>query len=749
MADARGVFALWVSPGPVAILAAADGYAGGATSGHAPGRFEIALTPASSIAGMIVDASGRPVEGASVEAVGDWLELDISDAEGRFELDRLRPRRYELIAHTDQGYGRSEGSTMVGVGQHVAGVIVRLSPAHAIQGTVVIAGSQRPCPDAQLGLEDAVPNRASFHGDRQPDGTLRASGLPPGDYTVSVTCRGYRAQAYDPISITDHDVSGRVWPVDPTGTGILRGKLRTRSGEPIEGVTIYAYPNADGPMVTETSASDGAYELIGLQRTTYHLQLYTERYAVDRAGYTIAVDGGTVEHDLVLDDGGAIHGTVVDADGNPVPHIEVSFMDLKEGAGFGTTTDAAGAFAFDGRHPGEYAVSVAQYRAGTTANLVEHVTLKANQVATLRLIVEALSGAIKGRVVDATGAPVADAFVSATREAAVGSVASASQAGTRDVLTAGDGTFTISRLATASYTVLARRRGGGETAAEHIPVGSTVKLTIRPTGSIEGQATHHGVGSERFAVAAYNTATRSTERYDNFYRTGGHFTLRDLPAGQFTLHAQGDGGHGSVEVTLVDGEIKAGITIELESLVTVRGRFIDAATKQPITGSMVYLEASDASGHNIIDSNDGTFTFDKIATGRIRLTLESAAYGSVSVIRTIEPNAASTADHGDLPAVKQRVHSGDPVGVLGLTFVVDSPPTITDHMSYQISAVDPAGPAATTEIKVGDVLVTVDGFDITGVNAGIAAGLMRAPPGTALALGLQRGVTVIVTLAAP
>ena len=66
-----------------------------------------------------------------------------------------------------------------------------------------------------------------------------------------------------------------------------------------------------------------------------------------------------------------------------------------------------------------------------------------------------------------------------------------------------------------------------------------------------------------------------------------------------------------------------------------------------------------------------------------------------------------------------------------------------------MSFIDPAGPAAKSGLEVGDVVTSIDATDITGANADQGWMLLRAPPGTKLSLGLARGTTLAITLAAP
>ena len=103
---------------------------------------------------------------------------------------------------------------------------------------------------------------------------------------------------------------------------------------------------------------------------------------------------------------------------------------------------------------------------------------------------------------------------------------------------------------------------------------------------------------------------------------------------------------------------------------------------------------------------------------------------------------------GDLTIIKNRVKRGDPVGELGVKFAQQPEDTAPDQREIKVSFIDPAGPAARTELKVGDIITSIDGIDVTGASTANAWTLMRAPPGTKLLLGLARGAQVPVVLAA-
>jgi len=173
----------------------------------------------------------------------------------------------------------------------------------------------------------------------------------------------------------------------------------------------------------------------------------------------VAAAAAVIEKDLVLEDVGTLTGTVTDANGAPVAGIEINTRILGGGRSWGGdhSTDDAGVFTIEGLRPGEYRVfaqrgwSDTLRKPGTTddAKQGEKATVRAGQVATVKLVVEAQSGIIKGTVADTSGAPVGDAFVSAARESDAAGAQRTNVQDTRwswqekPVLTNLDGAFTL------------------------------------------------------------------------------------------------------------------------------------------------------------------------------------------------------------------------------------------------------------------------------------------------------------------
>jgi hypothetical protein len=788
-ASAQGEFSLWVDPGQVWLLGSADGYAPNRVLGRAPGVVDILLTPESSLAGIVVDAAtNEPVEGARVDVNsvvwnGNYGGHDTTDERGRFRVERLTPGRFITTAATGHGYGRAEGSTLIGLGVHVDGVVVKLAPAWRVSGKIVIASTSELCAEGVVELIDAARERSIFL-QHDSNGVYEADGVPPGTYSVGVSCRGFApGNAAAPIVVEDRDVLGQIWQVE--GGAQIRGRVLARSGEPVEGARIsdtYIGGDAADRVVinVDTSKPDGQYRLRGLKHGVHRITVETSRGVAPREGITIDVtDGATLERDLIVDAGGTVVGTVVDDTGRPIPGLDILAIASDGSWSFerGTvTSDESGRFRFEELRPGDYRITASRgwgdvlRRPGTTDDAMqgEPTTVRSAQVSTVRLVVEGQRGAIRGTVVDAAGGPVPDAFVAASRESDAVGAGGSKTASTRDdwwgsrtqpVVTGTDGSFELSRLPAGMYSLRAYRKGGGEAIAEHVATGSVTRLQIRATGSLEGIARRTSGPPPRELRVSVHDASTGFNRQESFYMTGGHFAVRDVPGGRFELTFVAEGSQKTMMVDLQDGQSRTGLEVTLDPLVTVTGRLVALSSLRPIGGMYVFAASARGASEVVLDLDlaevsdaAGRFLLRDVPTGLVAIRGQpkdaaASEYSSFSVVRHVA--GTGTIDLGDLQLVKRRARPGEAIGALGLHFVEQRADTPEDERVHQISWIDPVGPAARTALQVGDVITSCDGIDVTAANSMRWDTLVRAPPATKLVLGTRRGVQVTLVLGAP
>lgn len=88
-------------------------------------------------------------------------------------------------------------------------------------------------------------------------------------------------------------------------------------------------------------------------------------------------------------------------------------------------------------------------------------------------------------------------------------------------------------------------------------------------------------------------------------------------------------------------------------------------------------------------------------------------------------------------------------GALARVGGVAGDPGFTTGAGLVVTSVRADGPAAQAGLQVGDVIVSLEGHTVTGDRMSLFHSLVHAPAGTRLQLGLARGVTLALTLAAP
>ncbi len=783
--DAAGRFVTWVAPGPVDVYGEADGYVDGQVAAVAPAQaVELLLVPASSLAGVVVMSGTRtPVADAVVTAgdldpeAGADAPTARTDAAGRFVLAGLAPGRYKPLATVHGRSGEPGESVLLGLGQRVDDVVIELHPAATVRGRieVVTAGVRAPCGGGQVRLRDRLGRVVVASADR---GAIELPAVRPGRYEVEVTCWGELVRdRYDPIVVADADVDGLVWTVG--GGGSIRGVVRTAAGAPIAGVSVMAERVGQvgwSPMawLNVESGADGEFVIGGLAAGRHRLTTWSDAHVAKVDGPTVMVIAGEEVHaDLVLAAVGAVAGIVVDADGAPVAGRDVRATGARFELTRTAITDEAGRFALAGIEPGDCQVIAGGWhdplrRPGTTDDdqQGERVTVVAGETTTVRLVVERRAGVITGTVRDERGQPVVDAWVIAEREsdsaqaeagAAVRAMRQRWRQGDRPIVTDVDGGFALRGLSPGSYAVRAYRRGGGEAIAEHVAVGAVVGLVIRPAGAIGGQVVAAGGGPLDDVAVTVTAPALGVTRAESFYRTGGRFTIRDLPAGSFTVTAAAAGGRASVTIALAAGQQRTDVALTLQPDHRVRGRVVDLETERPVVGMTMSIAPRGADPD--VDADPGGLLAGSPTDGDGRFEIAEASHGPAYLIgvdpadddghamirHPIAIVGGATVELGDIPAVRARVHGEEPRGQFGL--MIDPPAADAEPATarLQVTGVMAGSAAAQAGIRAGDVIVTIDGHDVRGPRVMIGWSLMAVPPGTTVGFGLARGDTVRVT----
>ncbi|UQA57716.1 carboxypeptidase regulatory-like domain-containing protein [Polyangium aurulentum] len=782
--DAEGAFSAWLDEGQFIARASAEGYADGWKDGAAPGpAVEILLTPGSALVGRVVESgTGEPVAGAKIDpGLEQSMGLSsskavMSDEEGHFRVEGLSPGRYKPSARAPGGFGQARESVLLGVGEVSGEVVIEMHAAHSIAGRVVVAPGGEPCKTGSVALVSPT-GAGMLQAALDADGWARFEGLLPGSsYDVFVHCPDHAMEPkYPPVKVGDADIEDLVWSVR---AGLsLRGRVVDREDKPVR-ASIHAAPveavMAGGGFTQNDD--DGRFVLRGLLPGKYRLGANAEGH-IPPEPLEVEVDERAPEVTITVDSGGTIEGTVTDEDRRPIAGAEIMITPMGPSAGpmvgrWGppARSRADGAFVQKGVAPGDYRVWAMQGGAplraaggsgeGGEGAFGVPVSVKAGTPARVAIVVERQGGEIHGRVVDESGKPVTDAFIDATREAEGAGMRGAAPTPpwgggyNSTVLTDTEGEFVVGNLGRGTYTVHAYRKGGGSAFVEHAKVGDTVTLTIQRTAAIAGTVSvPGGAPPDQFTIRLVNQGA-AFFRSESFVFTNGAFSISDVPEGKYQISAEAPQGTASVELTLAKGERRSDVAIALAARTSVRGQVVSLEDGAPMAGVNVMAHSRTGMGagmhRQVVTDGAGQFELQEVPSGPIMVMCMPAdpmgtGYDVAAI--PIAVQAGAPLDLGRIPMPKRRMKPGDVPGDLGFSLKEPSPWADLAVRSFEVTAVRPEGPAAAADLRVGDVIVSVDGHDVTGKMSYLYGSLTNLPEGTKVTLGVARGAAVTLVAA--
>ena len=266
------------------------------------------MTPQSVLAGVLVDESGEPVLGASLDvlrvpssphiqqhlSVGD--SFAISDL-GKFRIAGLPAGDFRVMMQNTREVGRFT----VAAGQTLGNlrVVVPTLASYSITGRL-----SRPAPPSSnvvLQLDQGI-----HHGTLASDGSFRFDRIPPGDYTVIADSPRPIAQfslETARVTITNSNVSG-VQLAPPTRY-TLRGRVQVKNRPPAAAAALsvaFRHRHSYRDAFSAVPVADGSFAIPNFPVGPFDLQMKTPAgtflETIQQAGKSvkeISLDGGPVD----------------------------------------------------------------------------------------------------------------------------------------------------------------------------------------------------------------------------------------------------------------------------------------------------------------------------------------------------------------------------------------------------------------------------------------------------------------------
>jgi hypothetical protein len=577
LSDEEGAFTLTVRREGVQIIARADGYAPATVYTGAPaGDLRLVLMPSSEIAGHVVTLKdGQPVANVRVTA-GQGLvqQFATSDDQGAFQITGLAPGTFFLRASGNGWIGETSGTLSIGLGERRGDLLVHVVPGARVLGSLRVGDG--PCTVGQVSLSAASGHSLptlSAHTDT--GGNVVFEAAPPGVYRSFAACDGYDELEGPQVTVAETDVQGLVWNVPAGVEATIVAK--TSGGMIAERTWIDLEPaSASGASRGLSSQRRGGWtdargEIVfkGLAPMGYRI-----------AGTDIAKpidvevrERGTHRWEITIDPRGYIDLSVKAPSGEPNDEVwaYAERTDAKGPPGTAERYDR-GRYRIGPLAVGKFHVQV---RDGANPSVhAQDVQVRAGQVTNLEITYGAHDARITGRVLDASGDPVADVWVSAeasdvehdnfTRD-----LEYATRAERRRVYTDDHGRFEVGGLdPRGTYHVVVTRPLGGEQRRSGVRPGQDVEVVLPRTATIAGRVLESdGSPSVRFRLILQNETTNQSLQPIFGPDSGGRFRLEDVTAGKVELAAYTPAGqHAKVALDVSAGQETRDIVLTLAPL---------------------------------------------------------------------------------------------------------------------------------------------------------------------------------------
>jgi RNA polymerase sigma factor (sigma-70 family) len=620
---------------------------------------DFALDPGVVVEGKVLSKEGAPVKSAAVHAQAgrdsQTTKSTTTDNDGRFFF--CLPVVHgcmDLQAGKDKAYSPKQRVTLRPEG--VRDLVLTLSTtATAFISGEVVDTRQQPVPHATVGL---IPDNARLGEDKRvpiveadDEGRFTIAGIMPGLFRMYVTAPHGNIQLEKTTQIAlaegevrknvrvvleDYDdISGRV--VDPSGNGIEHANV------------MLSLPMESGRerlihLGSAQSDQDGRFSLIVFEKRQYGMHAYHQNYSFLQDLKGLRVNAGDTDVEVVLHPKGVVQGRVVsDATGQPItqfnlymwPHVLENYGEwlLPYLNLVSRSYDPEGRFKIS-PVPTD-ATLVAMAPGFTCAPKTVKVPPGETMDIEFRMSPSAL---IRGWVVDAAGAAVANAKIF------LGSVSGVADISRAVAHTDLSGAFKLDSVMPGAKFLTAVHPAYAPAVA-YIEDGMTI--TMSAGGVVKGTVTVNGKPVSDAVVTIGGIPGRSS--HTETTQLDGGYQLFDVPPGDCLISATlPQGAKEQREIHIASGRTEVeDFDFQLGGS-TLQGRILCPGT-MPERASISLRVTGDAgeTSYELAGGSDGTYKIENLVPGTAVLTALACPQEGTTLkcIATLEIPGRGTVNH--------------------------------------------------------------------------------------------------------
>jgi len=606
-----------------------------------------------------------------------------------------------------------------------SGTVLSLVGAGSLSGTITDAVTSAAVTSYCSGwaTSSSDPSLAEVSFSVDPSGSFSASGLAPGMWQLSISCRGYPVGFSRQVRVTSGATTAVAASIAPGAT--ISGTV-TAGGHALAGACVVAFDTSAGfPNVDSVLAgSDGTFTLTGLAAGSYRIEASGASGSfcqVASAGglgiglstsVTVGAGGTTAGVAVAVPASGAIAGVISSSQGgisgqcvSATPMAGTFSNPYIWQGNTSSPTGSDGAYRIDNLSPGAYRITVAACQ-GTTSTfapavMAAPVVVTAGATTAGTNLVLVTGGGITGKVTLPSGWPSgAPACVRATSATTQAISAATGFLFATEATTSADGSYAITGLPPGTYSlgfdcvgdVLhgdggSAADGGGVTTATVTSGATTTVPTLSglaAPASLSGKVTGAGgAGVPGACVEAYGghgvmgqgSATTAAD---------GSWSIGLLSAGSYsvTVNPTCEGRSTYASTTIVAAAtVSAGksatIAVSLVAGGGITGTIVAGSPASGVAGVCVTPTSVDGVvGSTTVTGSDGTYSLGGLAAGGWRVVADPTCGGSSSstlataattvVVKAVKIAKAGTLALTGFGAVSGKVTQSGGTGIGGV-----------------------------------------------------------------------------------